>query len=117
MFASLVKTNSFAVQDRIKGTLVVLPLDSRDVTVFVEVFSHPCPSVQWQFNGNNISMENTLYSFNNPCNMKATISSYFFNLTISNLWLGSSGDYSALFNNGFSRVQRLPSLYVTVPGK
>ncbi len=111
-------TNLGAVKDRFKGTLLVFPFNSRDVTVFVEVLSRPCPSVQWQFNGINVSMEHPLFSFNNPCNNKANFSPYEFNFTISNLFLESSGNYSALFNNdGFSRVQRLPQLYITVPGK
>lgn len=109
-------TNAGSMSDRIEGTVLVRPLDSMNVMVTAQVFSNPCPSVQWQFNGNNISAD-PLFTFNNPCANEANFSPYQFTLTITNLTETTSGSYRAVFDNqGFSSPQTLPSIYVTIPG-
>ena len=115
-FTPLTTTNSLAVEDRITGTLLVKPVNTKNVLINVEVYSLPCPAVQWQHNGQNISMDSALFTFDEPCKANE-LPPYQFHFTIHQLGLVSSGNYSALFSNSKTPIRRLPNLYVTIPGE
>ncbi len=122
VITSLVETNLFIIEGRVEEYLLVVPpLNSLNVTINVEVFSVPCPTVQWKLNGTNILKGDLLYFYNNPCTEELNTFLYrvqFYLIIISQLTSATSGEYSALFNNmGYSNSRSLPYLYVTIPGR
>lgn len=111
----LTTSNPMAVSDRSEGTVILVePPATTNVTVTAVVNSDPCPTVQWSFNGTDISNGSPDY-FIDAC-VGNPSSPHTFTLTIANLTLNTSGRYSAIFNN-LGGETKLPGLYVTVPGK
>ena len=113
VITDLTATNPMAASDRIEGTVIVADSGTPNVTVVVEVASDPCPEVQWSINGTNIN-DSANYFINNPCGANSSL--YNFTITIANLTLDTSGQYSAVFSH-LAGSTTLPGLYVTVPGK
>ena len=111
---SFLRTNPDAVADRLVGTLIVQPVDIANFAVTVMVTSDPCPTVQWSFDGSDISAGD-MYQVDDPCADEAAQSPYTYTLTIANLNLTTSGEYSAVFSH-LGGSTTLPRLYVTVPG-
>ena len=112
--SALTTTNPTAEPDRREGTVIVAAPGTLNVTVFVEVTSDPCPTVQWSINDTDISVDSPDYFINNPCG-DGSSSPYTFTITIANLTSATSGQYSAVFRN-LADSTTLPGLYVTVPG-
>ena len=115
-FQTLSTTNPLATVDRLVGTLLIHPVKTTNVLLRAEVNSDPCPDVQWQLNGTNITSSDGAFSFDNPCLDTSAISPYNFSLTILVLTKIYSGNYSAIFNNRYSTSSTLPEFFVTVPG-
>ncbi len=102
-----------AVRDRQVGTLFMGGFGTM-VTVPVSVEADPCPSVQWSFNGSNIASGDQ-YTITNPCSDVNAVSPYTFMLTVTNLTIKTSGNYSATFTN-FAGSGSLSAMYITIPG-
>ena len=111
---SLLRTNPNAVADQLVGTLIVQPENTANFAVVVMVISDPCPTVQWSFNGDDVS-NGPVYQVDDPCVDEAAQSPYTYTLTIANLNSTTSGEYSAVFSH-LGGSTTLPRLYVTVPG-
>ncbi len=90
-------------------------MNSIGVLINVEVYSIPCPTVQWQLNGENISTDDALFTFDQPCAANE-LPPYRFQLRINYMTFVTSGNYSASFNNPKTGPQRLPNLYA-IPGE
>ena len=102
-----------AVRDRQVGTLFVGGFGTM-VTVPVSVEADPCPSVQWSFKDSNIA-NGDQYTITNPCSDTNAASPFTLMLTVTNLTIETSGNYSATFTN-FAGSSILPDLYITIPG-
>ena len=102
-----------AVRDRQVGTLFMGDFGTM-VTVPVSVEADPCPSVQWSFNGSNIT-NGDKYTITNPCSDVNAKSPFTFMLTVTNLTFETSGAYSAIFKN-LAGNGSLSALYITIPG-
>ncbi|XP_064396459.1 hemicentin-1-like [Halichondria panicea] len=101
-----------AVRDRQVGTLFVGDFGTM-ITVPVSVEADPCPSVQWSFKDSNIASGDQ-YTITNPCSDVNAASPFTFMLTVTNLTIETSGNYSATFSN-LAGSGVLPDLYITVP--
>ncbi len=102
-----------AVRDRQVGTLFMGDFGTM-VTVPVYVEADPCPSVQWSFKDSNIA-NGDQYTITNPCSDVNAVSPFTFMLTVTNLTIETSGNYSAIFTN-LAGSSILPDLYITIPG-
>ena len=102
-----------AVRDRQVGTLFMGDFGT-EVAVPVSVEADPCPSVQWSFKDSNIASGDQ-YTITNPCSDVNAASPFTFMLTVTNLTIETSGNYSATFTN-LAGSGVLPDLYITVPG-
>ena len=102
-----------AVRDRQVGTLFMGDFGTM-VTVPVSVEADPCPSVQWSFKDSNIASGDQ-YTITNPCSDVNAESPFTFMLTVTNLTIETSGNYSAIFTN-LAGSGVLPDLYITIPG-
>ncbi|XP_064396758.1 hemicentin-1-like isoform X3 [Halichondria panicea] len=101
-----------AVRDRQVGTLFMGGFGTT-VTVSVSVEADPCPSVQWSFKDSNIASGDQ-YTITNPCSDVNAASPFRFMLTVTNLTIETSGNYSATFTN-LAGSGVLPDLYITIP--
>ena len=110
----LTESTAGAVMDRYEDVLLVGELNAADVRVVAMVESDPCPTVQWRFNGNDITSGDN-YIISDPCADLNSASPYEFTLTIANLTSATSGRYSAVFTH-FSGSTILSDFLVTIPG-
>lgn len=104
-----------ATADRLDGTLIIASPGTTNIAITAVVNSDPCPSVEWSFDGSVLANGSSYTLSANPCGEGR--SPFTFRLTIATLGPENSGQYSAVFDNGFSRITPLPSIVVTVPSK
>ena len=92
--------------------LVVQPRNGARLTLFAEVTSVPCPTIQWRLNGSAISSGGN-YLIGNPCS-SAPATSYYFSLTITTT-VGTAGTYNATLSNPAGTAE-VPDVFVTPRG-
>ena len=88
-----------AVVDDYLGPLLVSSSEEESVTLFAVVTADPCPTIQWMFNGSNIT-QNAVYTINNPCPSPGSPGSVSYNFTLTiNLTMETAGIYNAAITN------------------
>ena len=88
-----------AVVDDYLGPLLASSSEEETVTLFAVVTADPCPTIQWMFNGNNIT-QNAVYTINDPCPSPGSPGSASYNFTLTiNLTMETAGVYSAAVTN------------------
>ena len=88
-----------AVLDDYLGPLLVSSSEEETVTLFTVVTADPCPTIQWMFNGSNIT-QNAVYTINDPCPSPGSPGSASYNFTLTvNLTMETAGVYNAAFTN------------------
>ena len=88
-----------AVLDDYLGPLLVSSSEEETVTLFTVVTADPCPTIQWMFNGSNIT-QNAVYTINDPCPSPGSPGSPSYNFTLTiNLTMETAGVYSAAVTN------------------
>ncbi len=102
----------FTVADPGTANLVITVMVSTDVLLLLS--SSHCLSVQWTFEGMNITTDLN-YAVSDPCGGNNRFP-YTFTLTIANLTSETSGKYSAVFTT-LSIPVTLPNITVTVPSE
>ena len=103
-----------AVVDDYLGPLLVSSSEEESVTLFAVVTADPCPTIQWMFNGSNIT-QNAVYTINDPCPSSGSPGSASYNFTLTiNLTMETAGVYSAAVTNP-ARTSLVAGLTVTPP--
>ena len=107
-------SNNMIIEDSLIGLLLITD-GFNSPAVIISVYSDPCPTVQWMFNGIPISTDSN-YIVSNPCNNEHGLTTDFTLSIITRHTMSRSGRYTALFSHiGGSATS--PSIYITVPGK